>query len=100
MAQRARERRRARGELRVGDPEDRVILEAQWAAEREQYWVEYLKEHPESASPVAPDDDTCRECYEWRADDPGVYLWHGTCDLFGQGCDHAHHDHVWFAAAQ
>jgi hypothetical protein len=89
MAQRARERRRARGEYRWDDPEDRPVLEAQAALEREQYWQQYREEHPEQATPVPPDDGTCRECAEWRENWPGVYMWFTTC---GDGCTHGHHE--------
>jgi hypothetical protein len=53
---------------------------------------------PPHNSPRPPDDDTCRECYEWRRYPPGQehfgWAWWRKCGR----CDHEHHkNEVWLA---
>lgn len=92
MAARAKERRRARGELdwRPADTEERLA----------QARAEYIATHPGCESPVPPEEpslDYCRECLAWRpyGSMEGVYYWVVGCNF---KCGHAHHkDEIWLA---
>lgn len=96
MAERARARRRACGELDPFRPADRDEL-------AEQARAAYIAEHPGCLSPEPPPvqpDDYCRECCTWSllGNWPGVYSWKVTCGFLRGECEHAHHaDEIWLA---